>query len=247
MRRRVCKVCGKEFEASGEQHMCPDCRKAAQRETVVRERKCISCGAGFPGGPRAWYCPECRAERAKETQKDYRRRKASGKVRAIGSTDICRRCGKEYIVNGGLQMYCPACAEEAVREKTLPKKRIYAQDRSEERQNRKKELRENGSICVICGRLYTSGSPSVTCGPECAERYRRLKMSEADYKRGRRKSEPSPDRQISGLPQSGMAGVNYHRRLGKWQVTHAGRYIGLFETKEAAEAKKRELEEEPQA
>ena len=79
-------------------------------------RECIQCGAAFKGGPRAWYCPECRAERIKQADREAKKRKSEGKVRKIGSTDFCKRCGKPYTVNSGKQMYCPECSEEAVKE-----------------------------------------------------------------------------------------------------------------------------------
>ena len=76
---------------------------------IYDNRICRMCGRTFSGGPRAWYCPECRIERNKATGRDH---KKHGTSRPLGSKDICLNCGKKYIVNGGLQKYCPDCREE---------------------------------------------------------------------------------------------------------------------------------------
>lgn len=241
MRRRICKGCGAEFQGSKSQRMCPVCRKAARRDTVIRPRVCIVCGITFDGGPRARYCPTCRIEREKEWKRDYLQRKAHNKTRPIGSTDICQVCGKEYTVNSGLQKYCPDCAEEAIRAKVLPQKIAYAAHHAEERASRNKELKEQGTVCAYCGKAFTATTPSVTCSEACELEYNRIVMGRADYKRGRRKTEPTHDRRSSGLPQSDVTGVSYIRRSGKWQVKNKGKYIGVFASKEEAEAKAKEL------
>ena len=242
MRMRKCKSCGKEFQGSGEQRLCPDCRKQAYVASVMRLRKCVVCGATFPGGPRAKYCTECRKERAKRSAREYAQRKAAGNTRPLGSVDICQVCGGEYVVESGLQKYCPSCAAEAVRQVILPQKRERAAQHRDEFAARKKELKVDSAICAYCGKPYISTSPTVTCSPECAREYARIVQGMVDYKRGRRKSPPSHERYISGLPQSDLTGVSYHRNSNKWQVVHNGKYIGLFLSQEEAEATKRRLE-----
>lgn len=138
MRMRKCKSCGKEFQGSGEQRLCPDCRKQAYVASVMRLRKCVVCGATFPGGPRAKYCTECRKERAKRSAREYAQRKAAGNTRPLGSVDICQVCGGEYVVESGLQKYCPSCAAEAVRQVILPQKRERAAQHRDEFAARKK-------------------------------------------------------------------------------------------------------------
>lgn len=243
MIRRKCKVCGNEFQGKGEQRLCPDCRKKSKQASVVRPRQCIVCGCIFDGGPSAKYCPPCRADRKRKTDAESLRRKAAGKTRKIGSTDICEVCGKEYVVCGGLQKYCPECSSEAVHQKVLSRKRVKAAEHIVANTARKKEMRMDSAICAYCGQSYTPTSASTTCSAECAREYKRIVMGTADYKRGRRKTPPSHDRYNSGLPQSDIPGVTYHRRSDKWQVTHKGKYIGLFDDRLAAEAKKRELED----
>lgn len=241
MRLRKCKMCGCEFEGERQQRLCPTCRKESRRASVMRDRECQACGIIFSGSPRARYCPDCRQERKDQARREYMQRKAAHKERPIGSTDICQACGKAYIVTGSLQKYCPDCAESAVKAKVLPQKRARAAAHIAENAARKKDLLDQSAVCAYCGQPYTPKGPSVTCSEECAREYKRIVQGWADYRRGRRKNPPAHTRYDSGLPQSDMVGVNYHRLNGKWQVTHRGKYIGLFDNKETAEAKKREL------
>lgn len=92
--------------------------------TVTKVRICRQCGKSFAGGPRAWYCPECRAQRRHEADVRFRA-KGRRADRPMGSTDICQRCGAEYIVNSARQKYCHACAYEAVREADRPQSRQW--------------------------------------------------------------------------------------------------------------------------
>lgn len=75
-------------------------------DRVCRNNK---CNKNFIGGPRAYYCPECRVVRRRDQSTEGKRRKKKGLVREWGSIDFCERCGKEFIVNAGLQRYCPEC------------------------------------------------------------------------------------------------------------------------------------------
>jgi len=70
---------------------------------------CTTCGINFIGGPTAKYCPTCRADRIRQRDRERHQRKLTGRIRHIGSTDICTICGNEYTVNAGPQKHCPAC------------------------------------------------------------------------------------------------------------------------------------------
>src|SRR5690606_15237063 len=110
------------------------------------------CESVFAGGPRAYFCPECRAERAKKTNAEYRRRKREGKVRSIGSTDKCERCGNEYIVEGGLQRFCPDCQPiHAMEYDRITAIEFYHdnKDRINPVRNERRRI-DPVRICVIC-------------------------------------------------------------------------------------------------
>ena len=111
MRLKKCIVCGKLFQGRPDQTKCEDCIAIA-RATTLRPRVCRQCGSTFDGGPRAWYCPTCRAERQRVRNAAQRK---TGARRPLGSIDKCVVCGKEYVVEAGLQKYCKDCAPEAIR------------------------------------------------------------------------------------------------------------------------------------
>ena len=138
-------------------------------------------------------------------------------------------------------MYCPECAGEAVSEKVKQAKRQWAEDRQHEIREQKSEKRKDRRVCAVCGKPFSSPTPTVTCSPACAAEQKRRMQAIADVKRGRAR----PDRVLSKLehtnPQSVIPGITWHK--GKWQLTIKGKYIGLFQTIEEAKAKKKSMEE----
>nr|DAE41133.1 MAG TPA: Thaumarchaeal output domain 1 [Caudoviricetes sp.] len=179
MRLKKCIVCGKLFQARQGQAKCEDCI-AAVRATTIRPRVCRQCGTTFDGGPRAWYCPTCRAERQRIRNAAQRK---TGARRPLGSIDHCVVCGKEYVVEGGLQKYCKDCAPEAIRAVDREQSKKWAKENGYYEARRAQG--QNGiKICVICGGIIPPGSCSVTCSPECHRQRLRLSWAEADKKRG---------------------------------------------------------------
>lgn len=240
MRLRSCKRCGKPYETDRPDTIfCPACSAASHKSAPVRTRVCRQCGVTFPGGPRAWYCPACRDERRREADK---RRKRSGPSRPLGSVDICKRCGKEYPVEGSRQMYCKDCAEIAVTEKVRAHKRDYNEANRDALNDHKREVRVFRKVCVICGAVFDADTPTVTCSPECAKKLRKLRQDETDIRRGRRKT-PAGVAYDSGLPKSGIVGVTASRN-GKWRAAYKGKYLGIFQSiPEAAAAIEKYKEE----
>ena len=186
MRLKRCKRCGRDFWAPKTwNYLCPECGSAAKQETVMRPRTCRQCGAVFQGGPRAWYCPECRTERKRAQDRENKR---TGKpARPIGSMDLCVRCGKEYTVNSGRQMYCPDCAKIVVREKERTRKKEYWAERKEQYADYKRAAADDSKVCVVCGKTFSARGPSVTCSEECARAHKSAQQLAADIKRGKRK------------------------------------------------------------
>ena len=240
MRLRKCKRCGKPYETDRpDTYLCPVCSVEAKRETVVRDRICRQCSVVFPGGPHAWYCPTCRAERRQEVD---RRRKRTGPSRPLGSTDTCKRCGGEYVVEAGRQVYCKRCAEIAVRETVRAHKRRYNAENRDSLNAHKKAMRTDRNVCIICGNVFDADTATVTCSTACAAKLRKQRQEEADIRRGKRKS-PVGVKYDSGLPKSGIVGVTA-RRNGKWQASYNGRYIGIYENIPAAAAALEKYKEE---
>lgn len=184
MRTKQCVKCGSLFEAPHKWNaMCPECARDAKAATVIRSRQCRQCGASFPGGPRAWYCPGCRRERKLEREREHKR---SGGARKIGSTDLCAKCGGEYIVASGRQRYCPACRDAAVAEAVRPVKREYAKAYAPKRAVNRQEAKHR-KICVVCGGFIAADTATVTCSEACAKELRRRWQKQADQKRHKNK------------------------------------------------------------
>lgn len=119
MPTRKCVKCGAPFERRYEdQFLCEACAAKSKANFAVKlkDRTCRTCGTTFKGGPRAWYCPTCRAERERVSR---RKRNQHPPRRKLGSIDQCENCGKDYIVNSGLQRYCPECAPLMAQKKEI--------------------------------------------------------------------------------------------------------------------------------
>lgn len=180
MRTKKCKKCGKLFEIERtEAYLCPECATIARKTGVYRERVCTDCGATFWGFPKSRRCPDCQRDVNIERKRDYNKH---GAKRSLGSVDWCEACGKEYIVDGGLQRYCKACAPGAVLKNTRQHKREYNAS-NPEIIGKARELRKGGKVCAVCGGAVPAGTVSVTCSQECAAEQLRRNRAKADAKR----------------------------------------------------------------
>ena len=161
-------------------------------ENVVRTRKCRLCGKEFNGGPRAWYCPECREQRRIERDREWKRNKRAGipANRPIGSIDVCKACGKEYVVTSGKQKYCHGCAHEAVKEVDKQQAlEYYDSNKDEINLARYEKRRIKNRICVVCGKEFESdGTVRNTCSEECRKKKMQKYHKEYDAKRQNKKS-----------------------------------------------------------
>lgn len=175
--RRKCLSCGAEFKGRPDATLCAICAQKSKDSTHMRLRVCRQCGAEFYGGPRAWYCPDCRRIRQREADKRHRQH---GTARPIGSTDICKICGKAYIVYSGNQKYCPDCAPEAVAE--IKRKSSAEWNRSHIDYAQQKADRHAAAAqipCAICGKPFipSNGGP-LTCSPACHKKYVQERQAE---------------------------------------------------------------------
>lgn len=186
---RKCQKCGKEFSGRSDSLLCRECASASIHN-VIRIRTCQRCGTNFDGYPGSKFCPDCGIIQKKEHNKKYRERKKKGTVRKLGGTDSCEKCGKEYTVTGGLQKYCPDCAEEAIRENDRAKSREWNAANLDYNQRREDRQRSTAYIkCLICGKEFqpNEGSP-LTCSPECAKKLKTQNHAEWEAKnRGQRR------------------------------------------------------------
>ena len=190
---RICADCGALFEGSdADSVVCPECADRIRRESVLRDRVCVTCGRVFPGYPKAKYCPECRIEARRKADRECRQRKAAGTVRPIGSVDRCANCGKEYVVNSGLQRYCPECAEVVVPQNISAHKAERRQNDPSIEQKRSARRKQKISACVVCGQPFPpEASRKNTCSDACRTILHNFEYASYAYRSGRRKSPPS--------------------------------------------------------
>lgn len=235
MRQHICKACGKIYlTAKPGSTCCPACAEEIQRN-VYRNKVCATCGVEFVGYPASKYCPQCREEARRATSRNHKR---TGPARPLGSTDLCQACGQPYTVNAGRQRFCPACAESEVRKNVLASKRAHAAAHRDEYSAQKKADRQDRRVCAVCGKPFSSPTPTVTCSPECAAENLRRRQVRADINRGK----AAPERLFGPAPhpnpQSGVAGITWNKNAGRWQLVLKSKYIGLFDTIEAVLAAK---------
>lgn len=178
----ICRECGTPIpHPTRYQKLCDECQQKAIHKDKKVERICIECGRQFIGGPSAKRCPDCKRERDRERARLHQQAKAAGHVRELGRTYICEACGKPYVLNSGMQKYCPDCMEEQRKKDTRAKVNEYM------RANKGKYPQyPRMRVCVICGKILEPGTRGITCSPECAEK-RALQQYDAS------KGNPDPD------------------------------------------------------
>jgi len=147
-------------------------------EKNIYDRICRQCGASFKGGPRAWYCPSCRAIRQRE---QAARRRRLGPNRHLGDIDQCIICGKDYIVESGLQKYCPDCAPKQIkvidRVQGLEYYNVNKEKINPARNEHRKLLRMRK--CPVCGKKYSPVGGAIAC---CSEHKKIWHKSKLEYK-----------------------------------------------------------------
>lgn len=168
-----CEVCGKPIPSDRTRYCSDACqavglyitREHSNQRGVAEGRYkivCADCGRTIMvASYKSYRCPECQ-EKARKIQNDASKARAQeGKTRKIGSAAICESCGKEYVVKGATQRYCPLCSAIQVQQKTA----------ESPKRTKKKETKV---ICAICGKEFVSyaNHPPKCCSPECNKEYR---------------------------------------------------------------------------
>lgn len=146
---------------------------------MLQQRICKQCNSTFTGGPRAYYCPSCKVKRRREQHAEFRRRKRKGNYRPLGSIDRCEKCDKDYIVESGLQRFCPGCQPIHAKEYDRATSIVFYHD-NKERINpaRYQRRRKPPKNCAWCGKKFYTGTRAITCSPECRRKYINKKWNE---------------------------------------------------------------------
>lgn len=181
---------------------------------MLQQRICQQCGRSFEGGPRAYYCPSCRAERQREQNAEFQRRKRKGNYRPLGSIDKCEQCGKDYVVEGGQQRFCPDCqpihAKEYDRETAIE---FYHNNKDRINPVRNQRRRKGPKTCVICGKEFTTNTRAITCSPECRRKDINKKWNEryGEKRKLQRREKRAKGGNVDGKnrihPHQGYAGI----------------------------------------
>jgi len=138
---------------------------------MIQDRICKQCSSCFRGGPRAYYCLTCRVERTKIANRECKERKKKGMVRQIGSTGICEKCGKKYIVNSGIQRFCPDCQKEHTLEyDRLTGLKYYHIYKNKINPTRNLRRQIGAKKCYWCGKEFVSHNKKMTCSLECSNK-----------------------------------------------------------------------------
>lgn len=187
---------------------CPDCGKI-----VTRPTKCTRC-------------EECQDAANRLHNAIYRR---SGARRPLGSTDKCARCGKEYIVFGGKQKYCPACKESATAEAIREQRRASME---EKRNNavtgniirERKRVVPKEKICKYCKKTFSVVGNGEYCSEECRLAAKKEYLKEYDKARAEQKRAAQKARYESMTSEqreeaNRRARENYRKRKSKEHIT----------------------------
>lgn len=150
---------------------CPDCGKI-----VTRPTKCTRC-------------EECQDAANRLHNAIYRR---SGARRPLGSTDKCARCGKEYIVFGGKQKYCPACKESATAEAIREQRRAAMTEKRNDAVagsiiRERKRVVPKDKICKYCKKTFSCIGNGEYCSEECRIAAKKEYLKEYDKARAEQK------------------------------------------------------------
>ncbi len=188
-----CAVCGKPLPPRRFKYCSDACQQAAikQRRNALSPGRhgpklktiiCPDCGREVQAYTKSYRCPECQRAADALANAEFKRRKAAGKIRPLGSTDLCQRCGQPYTVEAGLQKYCKNCAEIALKEHYREKGIEYYHEKydndqleKEHRNQRRRLPRYNAIQCRICGNLFIPETRhAVYCSKKCAREGHKL-------------------------------------------------------------------------
>ena len=199
----VCLICGQALPPKRKKYCSEACAREAERQlarqaTAGREHPkpyhtiiCPDCGREVYMPIKSKRCPDCQAEANRRHDLEAKQRKRAGKTRAIGSVDLCQRCGKPYEVESGMQKYCKACAPIAIAENDRAASRAWNQaayadpEKRTERNTARRRPQPEAARCPICGSAFQPRSTrDVYCSAACADAAARRQMAqyEADHR-----------------------------------------------------------------
>lgn len=231
-----CIICGNPLPPKARKYCSEACKREAEHRRV-REGKprphptpfglrvCSDCGQEFYGHIKSKRCPSCQEEQDRRNRAAYKARKRAGHVRSIGSTDYCIVCGNPYVVEGGLQKYCPDCKAEATRDAIRHARRDYmASQREDPEKNEVLKSRKrrvpSQRICRHCGAAFSTLGASQFCSDACRAAHQKAYMSAYDMARKDKRAAERRKQQKQITPEqreeiNRRARENYRKRKEK--------------------------------
>lgn len=209
MAEKVCVICGKPLPPKRRKYCSEQCQRAAEKNAkhpysgkprgnpdAIWTTQCVDCGKTIICHIRSFRCTDC--QHAVNARRNAARQR-NGPERPLGTVDICQNCGKPYIVTGGLQKYCKACASVATRKATRAHKREYmAKLRADPETNRKmvadKRVLPSERTCKYCGKAFSVTGSSIYCSDECRNAAKREYYARYDAARVERRREYNRER-----------------------------------------------------
>ena len=197
----VCIICGKRLDKRRWKYCSEACEQKAWQ---LRKKKhsgrpqgnpdvrwlthCSDCGKLIYRPIKCIRCEACQLAINQERHKEHQRTKPA---RPLGSTDICTVCGKPYIVESGLQKYCPDCREAATRASIARKKNAYMAEKRKDpeaaaQMREAKQAALSPSLCATCGKPFISKFGAIYCCEACREVGKRKYYQTYDSKRVRK-------------------------------------------------------------
>lgn len=195
---KLCLICGNPLPKGRLKYCSEACMEAAEKHRPKRNTgkpsgnptmhwttHCIDCGIEINRPIKCIRCENCQRE-IDRIRKNIQNK--HGAVRPLGSIDVCKRCGKEYVVEGGLQKYCKGCAKQAIRESVNASKRAHAaRNRADPEKNAKIKRGKQSigikSTCPICGKEFMAKSNAMYCSDECRKEGKRRYLKTYDAAR----------------------------------------------------------------
>ena len=183
---KCCAVCGAPLPPSRRKYCSDACCNAAQhklptansgkpRKLPFREITCIDCGVKVVRPVKCKRCQACQDAKDRANAAIYAARRRAGKTRKMGSIDLCKSCGKPYVVTGSLQRYCKACAETAVHENIKAATRAlgekYRADPEKREQITQGKRRVPAKkVCAYCKNEFMGTWSGIYCSESCRKR-----------------------------------------------------------------------------
>lgn len=161
---------------------------------IYHDKPCMDCGKIVRMHIKSKRCKECQEAANRRNDAVHRQAKARGHTRELGANDLCTVCGKPYIINSGMQKYCPSCAPAATKaadsQATLAWIRsAYGEDpakRDARNAKRRNNWESQPRRCIVCGAQYLPQSPRrKTCSDKCQTEYYGQRQREYDKKRNK--------------------------------------------------------------